>query len=206
MNEALDLLAGLPGWLVYLLLAAGAAAENLFPPVPADTFVVVGGLLASRGVVDLRLAWLLTWGANVLGALLVYGVGRRHGRTFFEEGIGRWVLNDRQLRRLSEFYARRGTGAVFAARFLPGLRAIVPAFAGIGRLAFPRTAGAVALASGLWYGVLVWMGSVAGRNLDRVETWLSNTNTVLLGVALLLAGLIGVWWWRTRHPDPEEDS
>lgn len=200
MTEALDLLAGLPGWLVYLLLALGAAAENLLPPVPADTFVVVGGLLASRGVVDLRLAWLLTWGANVAGALAVYGVGRRYGRTFFEEGIGRWILNEGQLERLSEFYARRGTLAVFAARFLPGLRAIVPAFAGIGRLAFPRTAAAVAGASGIWYGVLVWMGSVAGRNLERVERWLSNTNSVLLAVAAVLFALIAVWWWRTRHP------
>jgi membrane protein DedA with SNARE-associated domain len=213
VSEALDLLAGLPGWLVYLLLAAGAATENLLPPVPADTFVVVGGLLASRGTVDLRLAWLLTWAANVAGALAVYGVGRRHGRTFFEEGVGRRVLNERQLQRLSDFYARRGTLAVFLARFLPGLRAVVPAFAGIGRLAFPRTAAAVAGASGIWYGALVWMGSVAGRNLERVERWLSNTNSVLLVVALILTALIGFWWWRTRHPregeepsDPPEET
>lgn len=205
MTEALDLLAGLPPWLVYLLLGAGAAAENLVPPVPADTFIVVGGLLASRGVVDVRLAWLVTWGANVLGALAVYAVGRRYGRTFFEHGVGRWILNERQLRRLSEFYSRRGTLAVFAARFLPGLRAIVPAFAGIGRLAFPRTAAAVGIASGIWYGVLVWMGSVAGRNLERVERWLSNTNAVLLVIAGALGLLIGIWWWRTRHPGGADD-
>ncbi|MBZ0237568.1 MAG: hypothetical protein K8M05_34945, partial [Deltaproteobacteria bacterium] len=71
LAEGLGLLAALPGWAVHLLLAVGAAVENLIPPIPADTFVVVAGLLSARGVVDPLLAGLLTWGANVAGALLV---------------------------------------------------------------------------------------------------------------------------------------
>jgi membrane protein DedA with SNARE-associated domain len=199
MHEALDLLSGIPAWLVYLALGAGAALENLVPPVPADSFVVVGGFLASREVVDPFTIWLVTWGTNVAGALSVYFMGWRHGRVFFEEGAGRWLLNRAQLDRVDAFYRRWGTVAVFLARFLPGLRAIVPAFAGIGHLGVTRTALSIASASALWYGALVAAGHLAGRNLDRVEAWLLGTNRILLGLAIAVAVVIAVAWWRTRH-------
>lgn len=204
MVEALDLLAGLPGWAVYLLLAGGAAVENLVPPIPADTFVVVAGLLASRGVVDPLLAGFLTWGANVAGALLVYEMGRRYGRSFFEVGAGRLILRPGQVRRIERFYGRWGTGAVFFARFLPGLRAVVPAFAGVSRQGFWRTALPIAIASGIWYGGLVWLGLTAGQNLERLDASLQGANRVLLLVALLVVVALGTWWWKTRRDDAGE--
>ncbi len=199
LAEGLGLLAALPGWAVYLLLAVGAAVENLIPPIPADTFVVVAGLLSARGVVDPLLAGLLTWGANVAGALLVYYMGHRYGRGFFETGVGRMLLRPNQLRRIERFYRRWGTHAVFLARFLPGLRAVVPAFAGISHQGFWRTAIPIAVASAIWYGGLMWLGFLAGQNLARVARWLNDANLVLLLVAVALGVGIGVWWWRTRH-------
>ena len=204
MSDALGFLAGLPGWAVYLLLAAGAAVENLVPPIPADTFVLVAGLLSARGVVDPFLAGFLTWVANVAGALLVYHMGHRHGRSFFEVGAGRWVLRKGHLRRIETFYSRWGTHAVFFARFLPGLRAVVPAFAGISHQGFWRTAVPIASASAIWYGGLIWAGRAAGRNLPALEAWFGGANRVLLGVALALAIVLGVAWWKTRHEAAEE--
>lgn len=202
--DLLSGLASLPAGLVYWVIAAGAVAENLFPPLPADTFVVVAGLLASQGTVTPGLAWFVTWAANVGGALVVYGMGRRYGRLFFEQGAGRWLLNARQLTRIETFYQRWGMLAVFVARFLPGLRAIVPAFAGIGHLSFARTALSISVASAIWYGALLQAGLIAGRNFARVEAWLSGTNRVLLIIAVLMAALIARWWWRTRHAHESE--
>lgn len=206
MSEALELLDTLPGWAVYLLLAGGAAIENLVPPIPADTFVIVGGMLAARGVVDAWNAGILIGAANVAGALGVYWMGHRHGRGFFEHGVGRWVLRPGQLRRIERFYERWGTHAIFLARFLPGLRAVVPAFAGISHHGFWRTAVPIAVASILWYGGLIWAGTIAGRNLGAVEAWLAGANRTLLGVAVVLAGLIGWWWWSTRHDERHSGS
>jgi membrane protein DedA with SNARE-associated domain len=195
----LDWLAGLPGWLIYLVLAAGSALENLVPPIPADTFVVLGGLLASRGAVSFGSALALVWAANVSTALLVYWTGHRYGRSFFEEGPGRLLLNEHQLVRIHRFYKRFGPAAIFLARFLPGLRAVVPAFAGVSHQRFVSVAVPVAVASAIWYGGLMWVGLVAGRNLDRVEGWLQGTNRWLLGAALVVVAAVAVWWWRTRR-------
>lgn len=200
MDALLAFLTGLPPAAVYALLGVGAALENLVPPVPADTFVLLGGFLAGRTP---RLgAWtvfLVTWGCNVATALAVYGVGHRHGRTFFEVGMGRKILTPGHLRRMRRFYRRWGTPAIFLARFLPGLRAVVPAFAGVSHQPFLPVAVPVVLASAIWYGVLVWVGAAAGRNLDTMVAWLAQTNRILLVVAVLIAGAIVAWWWRGRR-------
>lgn len=199
ISRGLDWLAGLPEWLVYLVLGGGAALENIFPPIPADTFVVVGGLLASRDRVAWWAAWLVTWLANVSTAMLVWHVGNRHGRGLFEKGVGRWILKPHQLERIRRFYDRFGLAALFFARFLPGLRAVAPAFAGISHQRFWSVALPVGIASGLWYGALVWLGMITGRNLARVEGWLSGANTGLLIAAGVIGLAIGIWWWRTRR-------
>ena len=79
MERVLAFFLGLPPLLLYLVLGVGAALENVVPPIPADTFVLLGGFLAARGGPDPWLVFLATWGGNVGSALLVYRLARRHG-------------------------------------------------------------------------------------------------------------------------------
>ncbi|MGD8319427.1 MAG: DedA family protein [Gemmatimonadota bacterium] len=199
-----DLLAwfeGLPNVLVYALLGVGAGVENVVPAVPADTFVVLGGFLSAVG--DLRARWVFaaTWACNVASALVMYRVGRTHGRDFFLAGRGRRLINAHQMERMVVFYGRWGSPAIFLTRFLPGLRAVVPVFAGVTHQGFWPVALPLTVASGIWYGALVWAGSFAGHNLGRVLAVLGLVNHWLLGAALLLGGALFWWWWRTRHHD-----
>lgn len=199
VDELLSVLAGLPPAAVYALLGTGSALENLIPPVPADTFVLLGGFLAGRGAIGAWTVFLITWGCNVASAMGVYGIGRRYGHTFFGQGMGRRVLTPRHLDRMRRFYARWGTPAIFLARFLPGLRAVVPAFAGVSHRPFLPVAVPVALASAIWYGALVWLGVVAGRQLDAIVSYVSDVNRALLGVTLVILLAVAAWWWRNRR-------
>lgn len=199
LGEILSELALLPPFLVYTILGVGAALENVVPPVPADTFVVLGGLLSSQGSIEARWIFLATWGANVASALAVYGVGYRYGASFFQRDLGRWLLRPKQLERLHEFYGRWGHLAIFLTRFLPGFRAIVPVFAGVTRQPFIPVALPLALASAIWYGLLTWAGTVAGRNLEAILAWIAGLNRTFLAVALGLFVLVGFWWYRSRR-------
>ena len=201
LGRALDLLGQIPEPLLYLLLGGGAFLENVVPPVPADTFVVVGGLLADRGSVAGWPAFALILTSNVAGALAVWWAGYLFGRDFFRGNVGRRLLRPRQLHRVERFYRRWGGWAIFFARFLPGLRAVVPAFAGVSHLPFWRVAPPIAVASALWYGALFWAGGVAGRNLPALERRMEGANEVLLLIALALGGLAVAWWLRTRRED-----
>jgi membrane protein DedA with SNARE-associated domain len=200
MDRVLAFFLDLPAWLLYALLGAGAALENIVPPVPADTFVLLGGFLAARGGPDAVTVFLVIWGANVASALFVFWIGLTHGPRYFEHGFGRHLLNPHQAERMRRFYARWGLPAIFLARFLPGLRAVVPGTAGLARMSWWKVAPPMAIASAIWYGGLVWLGVTAGSNLGRIKELLDRVNFWLLLVALAIFASIGVWWWRTRHP------
>lgn len=192
---------GLPNVAVYLVLGGGAAVENVFPPIPADTFVVLGGFLAAVG--DLRIRWVFaaTWFGNVASALVMYRLGHRYGRPLVEGPWGRHFLNLHQLQRLQGFYERWGTPAIFLTRFLPGLRAAVPVFAGVAHQRLWSVAIPLATASAIWYGALVWAGAFAGHNLGAVLRVIGEVNVWLIAVAVAVVAALAWWWWKTRHHD-----
>lgn len=192
----------LPPITLYLLVGAGAALENIFPPVPADTFVLAGAFLAAAGRVDAVTVFLITWACNVGSAFFVYLAARRYGTGFFKTKVGHHMLHPRQLERIGSFYERWGTGAIFLSRFLPAFRSLVPVFAGVSQLGAVRTGIPVTVASGLWYGVLVVAGVLAGRNFGTIISWFQGVSVVLGVIAGALIVVFGIWWWRTRHPEP----
>ena len=206
MNTILSFLGAQGPILLYTLLGAGSAMENFFPPIPADTFVLLGAFLAAGGRANAWTVFLVTWLANAGAALLVYWAGLRFGRPFFQVGLGRFLLNPAQLRRLGGFYDRWGLPAIFFARFLPGLRAMVPVFAGVTHQSFLVVAFPVLVASGIWYGGLVWLGATAGRSLAGLDGQVAGVNRVLLGSAAVIFAVILIWWLRTRRSTKPEEA
>lgn len=203
----LEYLGSLPPLLVYLIVGSGTAIENFFPPVPADTFVLVGAFVSEQGRAAPLGVFTVTWLFNVGSALAVYRLGRYWGPDFFTTPIGRWLLRPRQLDRITALYERHGFKIILASRFLPGFRAVVPVFAGVSLLGFWRTSIPLGLASALWYGLLVYLGTLARRHLDQILGVFSNLNTVLFVIAVLLATFLAVVWWRTRyHPDSSRSA
>lgn len=199
MDGILTFLSELPPPLVYIVLGLGAATENVLPVIPADTFIVIGGFVAGLGAVHAVPAFLFVWGFNVGGAMAVYAAGRRYGPHFFSEGPGRHLLAEEQMIRLEAFYARWGVAAIFAGRFLPGFRALVPVFAGVAGLGSYRVLPPLVVASAIWYGTLVRVGYLAGDNLEAVVAALERTNRGLLAASVVLAALILGVWWRARR-------
>lgn len=201
LSGFLDTLGSAPAAVIYLVLGIAAALENIVPPVPADVVVLFGGFLAGRGAASPLAVFVAVWLCNVGGALLVYGVGRRFGAEFFQGRRGRLILRPRQLERLSHVYRRYGFGVIFVSRFLPMFRAVVPIFAGVAGLGLWRTALPMALASGLWYGAIVYLGVAAGRNWEHIVERLDSAGRSLWIVAAVVTAAVGAWWWKTRSAD-----
>lgn len=199
MDEALTLLTELPSPLVYAVLAAGAVVENIVPAIPADTFIVVGGFVAGLGTLSAGAVFGVVWFFNVAGAVAVYALGRRYGREFFRTGRGRKLIPDGQWDRLEAFYRRWGVAAIFAGRFFPGFRALVPVFAGVAGLGSWRVVPPLAIASAIWYGVLVRLGFLAGDNLEAVTGTVARTQRWLLVGSAVLAAVLAWLWWRARR-------
>lgn len=200
-NTVLQWIAGVPAPLMYLMLGFAAALENVLPPIPADTVVLFGGFLAGRGTARVDLVFFAVWLCNVAGALLVYGVGRRHGKEFFTGRWGRMLLKPNQLASLDRFYRRYGFAVIFFSRFLPMFRAVVPIFAGVAGIGVWKTALPLAIASGIWYGALVYLGTIAGENWEQILGMVNRSGRWLGLLALIAAGAVAVWWRRSRREE-----
>jgi membrane protein DedA with SNARE-associated domain len=176
-----------------------AAVENVFPPVPADVAVALGAFLSGRGVMNPWLVFALTWTANVGSGAAVYALARRHGRSLFRGMLGRHIFTPNTLAHIEEQYRRHGTYGIFISRLLPVWRGVVMPFAGIARVPAWRALIPMALASALYYGILIYLISRLGTDLDVVIQAVRRVNSVLAIVAGGLGAIIVVWIVRRRR-------
>ena len=198
MQDALDWLSGLPPFALYAALAVVAAAENIFPPLPADTVVAFGAFLAARGHATLVGAFLATWLANVSGALFVYALGRRYGASYAQRWLARFGSEQNE-QRLERMYAQRGIAALFLSRFIPGVRALVPPFAGAVRVPALRATLAIAVASGVWYGIVTWIAYNVGSDWDALQARLKSAGVTAALIAGGIAVVVVAWYLLRRR-------
>ena len=196
VDRFLEWVSGLPVPAIYATLVAVSAVENIFPPVPADVAVVFGAFLSHRGLTSAPLVGVLCWLANTASSAAMYFYARTHGRRFFEEGWGRWLMPPRTMRALQEAYSRHGTYGIFLSRFLPGLRAGVTPFAGVVGIAPARALIPSAAASAIWYAFLVASGVALGQNFEAAVSLINRANRVLALVTVLVVMLLALWLWR----------
>jgi membrane protein DedA with SNARE-associated domain len=174
-------------------MALLAAAENIFPPLPADALIALGAFVAARGDTSPMPAFLAVLVGNVIGAMGMYAVGRRFGAAWTER---KFHLKHKQSAdaTLSSWYARYGLASLFLGRFIPGVRAVVAPFAGALRTPLIGTTIAITAASVLWYGLVTIVAFRAGsdwevllRTIGRVGR---TSGLIAVAVALVVAAVI----------------
>ncbi len=117
----------------------------------------------------------------------MYVAARTLGRRFFTGRLGRRLLNPKHLLKLERLYARHGIWGVFASRFVPGARAVIPIFAGIARLTWGRSLIPLAVGSAIWYGALTYVAANLLPRLDDIAGFVIHLNWggLLLGVCVI---------------------
>jgi membrane protein DedA with SNARE-associated domain len=187
LQSIFDWLLTLPQSTLLPVMALLAAAENIFPPIPADALIALGAFIAARNDASPIPAFLTVLFGNVAGAMAMYAVGRRFGAEWTET---RFHLKhkDSAESSLALWYSRYGLLSLAVGRFIPGIRAIVAPFAGAFRASIIGTGAAITVASGAWYGLVTWIAFRAGsnwedlvRNVGRLGGWAAVAAAVLAG-------------------------
>ena len=190
MEGVQDWLTALPPAVLYVVLAVVAGIENVFPPIPADTVVAFGAFLAARGHATLAGAFLATLGGNLAGAMGMYAAGRRFGA----ERLERRLAKGGAARRLQDFYGRYGVAALFLSRFLPGVRALVPPFAGALRLRPWPVLLILGSASAIWYGAITVIAYRVGANWPAIQAKMRVwQHGLVVGAAIVAVLAVAIW-------------
>jgi len=193
-----DWLGNLPLGSLYVAIVALSAFENFFPPFPSDAVIAFGSFLADRAHGSPFTVFFLGWIGNLAGAIVTYTLGRRFGAKVFLRRIEKYAGPDAE-DRIKKLHKKYGFAGLFVSRFLPGVRAIVPPFAGAMRLPAFKVMLSVASASAVWFALITFLAFRAGDNWDLVERYLVRSGKVAGAVAVAIVVLVaGIWLWK-RH-------
>ena len=192
-------LGNLPLQSLYFAIAALSAFENFFPPFPSDAVIAFGSFLAARAQGSPFVVFLLGWTGNVSGAIVTYILGRKYGSRAFLKRLEKYAGPDAEPR-IKKLHKQYGFWGLFVSRFLPGVRAIVPPFAGAIDLPAAKVIFAVASASAVWFGLITMLAFRAGDNWDLLQQYLVRSGkvagSIAIGIVLLVAT---VWFWKRRR-------
>jgi membrane protein DedA with SNARE-associated domain len=182
----------------YVGIFLAVVLGNVGVPVPEETVLALAGYAASRGVLHLPTVLVVGVISAVVGDNLGYWLGRRYGRQAIER-YGRWAfVTPERLQKISTFLTRYGAVAIFAARFVTGVRFLagpLAGAAGVPPLTFTiaNVLGAlvyVPYAVGIGYGVGWGFGDViqrlVARRIDHIVLGVLVALTLVLGALRLL--------------------
>ncbi|MBT2534287.1 DedA family protein [Arthrobacter sp. ISL-48] len=202
MTQFVDGILNVPPILAYVLVACLVFAEDaVFVGfvLPGETAAVLGGVLASRGTVQLWLMMVLVVMAAVIGDSVGYEVGKHFGPRFLDLRVFRTKRG--KLDEAQSFLRRKGGAAVFLGRFVAFFRAVMPALAGTARMPYLRFL-AFNLAGGVVWGTgFVLLGFLAGNSYEAVAKAAGRDIAVVIGVLAVIALVI----WRVRKARKERN-
>ena len=188
----------------YLGIVALMALENIFPPIPSEVIMGLGGMAVARG--QMQLGWLLLAGTvgSVIGNYFWYALGRKFGYRGlkpFVDRWGRWLTVDWQdVEAITRFFHDRGGWVIFVFRFMPSFRTIISLPAGMAKM--PRWRFLVATSAGttIWNIILAGAGILLDRNFEQIDRYVGPLAIATM-VAVLGYYLYRVVTWSPRARD-----
>ncbi len=182
----------------YTVVFVGVMIESMGIPVPGETALLVGAVLAATGHLNIALVALAGWSGAVIGDNIGYWVGRKFSHRLTTLPLLRRIYTPSNLEHAEKFFAKRGWLAVFFGRFIALLRILAGPLAGMHRMPWIRFLIANALGGACWVAAVCAVGLLVGDHLDEAEEILQRSGYA--GLAALVVG--GVLWivfsWR-RH-------
>lgn len=183
----------------YAFLFAVCALDAIIPLVPSETSVILAGVLASTGDLNLILVILVSAAGAVAGDNASYWIGRKVGHRF----VNRFFRGERrkQVDWAHRQVEQRGGYLIIIGRFIPGGRIVVTLSCGMLEMPWRRFIAFDVVAGLVWATYAAMLGYLGGRTFEE-----SPFRGFLLAfaVALGVAGLIeGYRWYRRRRAVPD---
>jgi membrane-associated protein len=188
------------GW-VYAVLFLIVFCETglvVFPFLPGDSLLFIGGAFAATGSMHLGVLIVLLLVAAVGGNTVNYWIGRAVGPKVFHSNIPvlERFLDRAALQKTHNFYEKHGGKTIVIARFVPVVRTFAPFVAGASSMDATRFQFFNVLGALIWVLLLVLLGYFFG-NIPFIRQYLNVIVLVGIGAAVIPIAL-GALWKMTR--------
>lgn len=206
LDQVLTDVGGALGQWTYVLVGALAFLETgafIGLVAPGETAIIVGGVVAGQGEIDLIALIAVVWACAVAGDVTSFFLGRRLGRAFLVTHGAKVKITPERLETVEDFFAKHGGKAILIGRFVGLVRAIAPFLAGSSGMAMRRFLPYDVLGAGLWATTFCLLGYVFWRSLDQVLA-IAKQGALALGtvIAVVVGIVVAVRWMRDdEHRD-----
>ncbi len=174
---------------VFILMAL----ENLFPPIPSEVILLFGGFLTTYSKLTLFGVIITASTGSIIGAIILYGLGKVLNITRMEKIVDRWGhvlrLKKEDLYKANKWFEKYGYWTVLFCRMIPIARSLISIPAGMARMKFWVFLLFTMIGTGIWNTVLVITGALLGRSWTDILQFLtiySFVAYILIAVVFLL--------------------
>ena len=188
INYMLDLLGGyvyLGLW--FVIFAETGLAVGFF--LPGDSLLVVSGLFAAAGKLNVALVMLAFFLGSVIGDSTGYWTGRVMGKTLFNRESSR-IFKPSRVEKARTFFEKYGVKTVILARFIPIVRTFAPLVVGATGMSYSRFLPFSIIGGLLWIPSMVLAGYFLGGVIERalnikLEDHIEKVVIVVVALSLL---------------------
>ena len=150
--------------LVFIVFAETGLAVGFF--LPGDSLLVVAGLFAAAGKLNLALLLSLLFVAAVLGDAVGYYSGAKMGPHLFTRPKS-LLFRPSHLQKAHSFYEKYGGKTIIIARFVPIVRTFAPIVAGAAKMPYRRFVMFNVVGGFLWVFTMILSGYYLGGLVER---------------------------------------
>ena len=205
------LIASLKVWYVgalktggYWVVALMMAIESSVFPLPSEIVIPPAAYWAHTNQIPLSLAGLIIAGTfgSWLGATARDWAARLAGRPLVIRYGPYLMISPAKVEGAERWAAHYGSMGIFISRLLPVVRHLIGIPAGIVRMSYKSFSLYTVLGSGIWCGVLCWIGITAGND-EQLMKGEMHAVTLWLGGAMLVLGSL-YYFFVHRHMKAED--
>ncbi|MEE6750402.1 DedA family protein [Pediococcus acidilactici] len=190
----------------YLAIVLLIALENLLPLIPSEIILTFTGFMTLTSKLTLWGSVIAATVGAVIGALLLYVIGRylNPERLHWLVGsrVGRGLrLKDSDITKAQNFFQRHGFKTIFFGRFVPVIRSLISIPARMAKMPGLLFVLLTTVATLIWNLVLILLGRAAGSAWAEVSAMVDTYAPV---IAVLLVGLLliggAVYYFKRIRP------
>ncbi|MBC9953619.1 VTT domain-containing protein [Leucobacter sp. cx-42] len=193
------------GWIALVLACAFVFLETgvlVLAFLPGDSLLFTVGLFSATGIIDVPI-WVtctLLFVFAFAGDQMGFMIGRKLGPAVFKKEKSK-LFNPENVERTHEFFEKHGPKAIIIARFLPIIRAFVPAAAGVGNMRYRQFIIYNAVGALLWGVGVTLIGYFLGQ-IPFVQEYSEIFIIVLVlipGIPILIEAFKAFSQWRKNR-------
>ena len=174
----------------YFFLFVFVGTESIGIPLPGETALVTAAAYAALGHLNIYSVVATAAAAAIIGDTGGYWIGYRGGLV----AVRRWGrllhVNESHIDRAHDFFQQHGGKTVFIGRFIALLRTWAAVLAGVARMPYRSFLLYNATGGALWATLFGGLGYVFGRNLPKLEHYITQASIAIVVLATLVVVLL----------------